>query len=179
MALAELLGQNNGAAATTTQIDKKLLERLDALEKRDADRAKADQDRAAADAEAVTKRDREVTGKFVEQNAAKYPHLAKAPELVDHVFADYTKAKAKLEADGTPLGDKEQVALMLDSLAVHEEKWAKAFGPAAAATTDEPSNGVDSTARAGVRQPADKPKAKLTFEELKAERLARRQQRPS
>jgi len=175
-ALAELLGQNGGTA-TSTQIDKKLADRLEALEKRDADRVKADQDRAAAETDAAVKRDRDVTGKFVEQNAAKYPHLAKAPELVDSVFSDYTKAKAKLEADGTKMSDADQVTLMLESLAVHEEKWAKAFGPAA--TTEEtPTNGVDGTARAGVRQPADKPKHKLTFDELKAERMARRS-RPS
>jgi hypothetical protein len=114
-----------------------------------------------------------VTGKFVETNAAKYPYLAKAPEFVDAVFSDYTAAKGKLEAEGSALGPAEQAKLMLDALAVHEEKWAKRLG-APGTTTETASPGIDGAARAGVREPPPVIAKKLTFEELKAERAAKR-----
>jgi len=176
-ALAELLGQNGGQSPTAGQIDKKLADEIADLVKFKDDTLKEREASKAADAEAVVKRDREVTGRFVTDNAAKYPFLAKSPDLVDGVFADYTKAKAKLEAEGEALSDKEQVKLMLDSLAVHEEKWAKVFGAPAtteAKTEGEQPAGPDGSARAGVRQPPPAEKKKLTFDELKAERAARR-----
>jgi len=176
-ALAELLGQNGGQSPTAGQIDKKLADEIADLVKFKDDTLKEREASKAAEVEAVVKRDREVTGRFVTDNAVKYPFLAKSPDLVDGVFSDYTKAKAKLEAEGEALSDKEQVKLMLDSLAVHEEKWAKVFGTPAtteAKTEGEQPAGPDGSARAGVRQPPPAEKKKLTFDELKAERAARR-----
>ena len=81
-ALAELLGQNGGQSPTAGQIDKKLADEIADLVKFKDDTLKEREASKAADAEAVVKRDREVTGRFVTDNAAKYPFLAKSPDLV-------------------------------------------------------------------------------------------------
>jgi hypothetical protein len=72
------------------------------------------------------------------------------------------------------MGAAEQAKLMLDALAVHEEKWAKRLGTNGAPVAGAPAPGIDAAARAGVREPAPVVVKTLTFEQLKAERAARR-----
>jgi len=180
-ALAEILGQQGGAA-TSTQIDRKLLERLDALEADKLTRDKEADDRKKTTVAASIEEDRKITGKFVTDNATKYPYLAKSPRLVGMAFGEYTTAKTKIEAtEGRELTGEENVRLMLATLDTCEAESVKEFGaaaPAAKADGEEASTGLDGVAaRAGVRQLASAAPKKLTWDELKRERAAKRAQR--
>ena len=176
-ALAELLGNNNGAPASAAQIDKKLREEIDELKAFKNDTVKEREERKKAEAEATTQADRAATTKFVADNAAKYPFLAKSPKLVALAYTDFEQAKAKVEAEsGETMSASEQAKLMVTALQVHEEDWSKALG---AAKTEEPpaeglASGLGAEARSGVRQQATPTAKKLTWEELKAERAAKR-----
>lgn len=178
-ALAELIGSNGGTAPTATQIDRKLLDRLDALEAKELARDKEAEDRKKQAATASVEEDRKVTGKYVTDNATKYPYLAKSPRLVGMAFDEYTSAKTKLEAaESRQLTGDENVRLMLAALEASEAESAKEFGaaPAPAAKTDdtEPATGLADGVRGGVRQPPLAAPKKLTWDELKRERAARR-----
>lgn len=173
-ALAELL-QNNPGTVTATQIDKEMAKRLEALEAKDLEREKQREEGKKQASAASIEEDRKVTSKFVVDNAAKYPYLAKSPRLVGMAFGEYQGVKATLEAEkGGELSGDENVRLMLATLATFEADSAKEFGPAATTESSEPTTGIDGGARAGVREPATKEPRKVTFAELKAERMAKR-----
>jgi hypothetical protein len=173
-AIAELLGQTNGQP-TATQIDKDLKGRLEALEADNQAMKAKEESRQKAAKELAMETDRKTATEFVKTNQAKYPFLAKSSKLVDIAFKDYADNRAKIEAEsGEEMSGAEQAKLLLAALSVHEEDWANALGDKPASKTEAAPAGPDGSARAGVTQPPVKQKAKLTFEELKAERLARR-----
>lgn len=176
-ALAELLGKTDGNP-TSGQIDKKLAEQIADLQKFKDDTVKEREERKKADADASAKAERQTVGKFVTDNVAKYPFLAKSQTLVDLAYRDYEVNQTRVEAEeGREMTAEEKSRLLLAALAVHEEDWAKSFGGQSAAapvSTGETAPGVDAGARAGVKQPAPTVAKKVTFEELKRERAAKR-----
>jgi hypothetical protein len=173
-AIAELLGQNPNSNPTATQIDKKLADRLDALEAKNTESEQKEQARQKAQEAAQLETDRKIANKFVEDNRAKYPFLAKSHKLVKLAFDDYQSARSTLEAEaGKQLSGAEQAKLLMDALSVHEEDWANSLGDKKPDAKTETA-GPDGSARAGVTQPAPVAKKKVTFEELKAERMAKR-----
>lgn len=165
-ALAELLQANPGQAVSPQLLEMK--RELEALKAKDADRDKQTAAEKEAAEKASVESDRKIALRHVTESAKTYPHLAKAPELVDAAFADFTKARAKLhEQNGVPLSGEEQAKLLTDALAVHEEKWAKVFGVPAA-----PPPAFDPTQRGGVQQTTQKLPEKMTFAQVKAARRA-------
>jgi hypothetical protein len=166
-ALAELLQQNGGQASPDLIALKK---EIDELKGKQSSQEKEKAERAEADAAAAVKNDRTIAGKFVTENVAKYAHLAKASELVDAAFKDFTDARTKLEKEaGASLPGDEQAKLLIDALAVHEEKWAKVFG---APSGEVPVVGADASLRAGPPTPAAKQPDRMTFDQVKAARRA-------
>lgn len=166
-ALAELLQANPGQQASPELLT--LKKEIEALKAKGDEAEKAHAAAKAAEAEASLKNDRTVTGKVVADSAAKYPHLAKAPELVDAAFKDFTDSRSKLEKEnGSPLPGDEQAKLLLAALDVHEEKWAKVFGTKPAET---PAAGLDASVRAAPT-PAAKQPERMTFAQVKAARRA-------
>lgn len=162
-ALAELLQQNPGHAASPQLLEMK--RELEALKAKDADREKQTAAQRDEAVKASLENDRKITARHVAESAATYPHLAKAPELVDAAFKDFDAARAKLyEQNGAPLSGDEQAKLLTDALAVHEEKWAKVFGT--------PAPAVDGTVRSGVTQTTTKQPERMTFAQVKAARRA-------
>lgn len=171
-ALAELLGKTDGNPSAS-QVDGALAKRLEALEKKQEAQDKKDADAKEAEVKAQVEADRKTTQEFVAKNLTKYPFLAKSPKLVDIAFKDYAGAKEKVEAEeGRPMTADEQTKLLLTALDVHEDDWRNALGDKK--PSDTPAPGIGGDSRAGVKQPPAPVKAKLTFDELKAERAARR-----
>ena len=117
-ALAELLAQNPGQQPSADLIA--LKREIDDLKTKAANQEKQRTEQTEAQKEASIKNDRAITGRVVTESASKYVHLAKAPELVDAAFKDFTDSRAKLETDaGRPLPSDEQAKLLLAALDVH------------------------------------------------------------
>lgn len=171
-ALAELLGRGN-ANPTAGQIDAKLADEIADLKKFKEETVKEKEESKAAAAAQAEKADRTEVGGFVAANATKFPILAKAPELVDRVFEEFRTERAKQQEEGEAMSSADQAKLVFKILQDHEGKWAKVFGAPAPAPAAEAPASIDG-ARAGVREPPPSTKTKLTFDELKRERAAKR-----
>lgn len=165
-ALAELLGAKGAPENAELRA---ITAKLEALEKAREAEAKTRDEAEKRAAAAEDERGRAAVVAHVGREAAKYPHLAKAPELVHAALKDADAAYAKLKTDGADLTADEKNALILDALAAHEEKWAKTFGAPA-----KPVAGFGAELRGNVTEAATGQRKAMTFAEVKAARQAAR-----